>query len=74
MKREELDNLLYEALETEQGGVKIYETPCVRPWNEDLREEWEEYLEQTRRHVQIVEEVFEPSAWTRTSRRPGARW
>ena len=25
MKREQLTNLLYEALETEQGGIKVYE-------------------------------------------------
>jgi len=59
MKREELDNLLYEALETEQGGVKIYETAVRAAVNEDLREEWQEYLGQTRRHVEILEEVFE---------------
>ena len=58
MKREELDNLLYEALETEQGGVKVYEAALRAAVNEDLREEWEEYLEQTRRHVQIVQDVF----------------
>src|SRR6185436_3276143 len=59
MKREELDNLLYEALETEQGGVKIYETAVRAAVNEDLREEWQEYLGQTHRHVEILEEVFE---------------
>ena len=59
MKREELDNLLYEALETEQGGVKIYETAVRAAVNKDLREEWQEYLGQTRRHVEILEEVFE---------------
>jgi rubrerythrin len=59
MNREELNNLLYEALETEEGGVKIYETALRAAANEDLREEWEEYLEQTRRHVQIVRELCE---------------
>ena len=58
MKREELDNLLIEALETEEGGVKVYETAVRAAVNEDLREEWEKYLEQTRRHVQILRGVF----------------
>jgi rubrerythrin len=58
MKREELDNLLYEALETEQGGVKVYETAIRAAVNEELREEWQEYLEQTRRHEQILRDVF----------------
>ena len=54
MNREELNNLVYEALETEKGGIKIYETALQAAQNEDLRKEWEEYLEQTRRHEQIV--------------------
>jgi hypothetical protein len=58
MKREELDNLLYEALETEQGGIKVYETAVRAAVNEDLKEEWEEYLEQTRQHEQVLLEVF----------------
>jgi rubrerythrin len=58
MKREELDNLLYEALETEQGGIKVYETAVRAAVNEDLKKEWTEYLDQTRRHEQILLEVF----------------
>ena len=58
MKREELDNLLYEALETEQGGIKVYETALQAAVNEELREEWQEYLEQTRHHEQILRDVF----------------
>ena len=74
MKREELDNLLYEALETEQGGVKIYETAVRAAVNEDLREEWQEYLGQTRRHVEILKRCSRRSVWTRTSRPLVARW
>ena len=58
MNQEQLENLLYEALETEQGGVKIYETALSAAVNEDLKEEWEEYLEQTRHHEEILREVF----------------
>jgi rubrerythrin len=58
MKNEALNNLLYEALETEMGGVKIYETAIQCAINEDLKEEWEEYLDQTERHEEIVREVF----------------
>ena len=28
--------------------------------NDDLKEEWEEYLEQTQNHVRIVEKVLAP--------------
>lgn len=47
-------DLLYQALETEQGGVQVYTTALECVINEDLKEEWEEYLEQTERHVEIV--------------------
>jgi hypothetical protein len=54
MKSEQVHELLYQSLETEQGGVHIYETAlkCVR--NDDLRGEWEKYHEQTSNHVEIV--------------------
>ena len=59
MKKEALSNLLYEALETEQGGIKIYETAVGAAVNDDLKREWEEYLEQTRNHETILRRLFE---------------
>jgi hypothetical protein len=59
MKRESLTNLLYEALETEQGGVKIYETALLAALNKELRTEWQEYLEQTKNHEAVLRQVFE---------------
>ena len=59
MKQEQLTELLYQALETEKGGVKVYETALRCAQNDDLKEEWEKYLEQTQNHEQIVLEVFE---------------
>jgi len=58
LDRENLTALLYEALETEQGGVRIYEAAleCVR--DEKLEREWTKYLEQTMRHVEIVEDLL----------------
>jgi hypothetical protein len=58
MKDEKLRELLYQALETEQGGVQVYETALRCVVNEDLKKEWQEYLEQTRTHVQVVENLF----------------
>jgi hypothetical protein len=58
MKNEQLDQLLYEALETEMGGVQVYKTAIRCAVNEDLKEEWEEYLEQTQKHEQIVRELL----------------
>ena len=50
--------LLYQALETEKGGVQIYATALRCAINPDLRKEWNGYLEQTRNHVQIVSEIL----------------
>jgi hypothetical protein len=60
MKAEEqMGELLYQALETEVGGVQVYENAVECAVNDDLKREWQEYLEQTRRHVQIVTDVLE---------------
>ena len=58
MKDEQVRNLLYEALETELGGVQVYTTALRCVENDDLKEEWEEYLEQTKNHVKVVEDVL----------------
>ena len=50
--------LLYQALETEKGGVQIYTTALRCALNEDLREEWQKYLEQTKTHVQVVSDIL----------------
>jgi hypothetical protein len=59
MKEPQLQELLYQALETEQGGIKVYQTAILCAQNEDLKEEWEEYLEQTQNHERIVLELFQ---------------
>jgi rubrerythrin len=59
LKKEQLNQLLYEALETELGGVEVYKTALRCAVNEDLKQEWEEYLEQTQNHVNVVRRVFE---------------
>lgn len=50
--------LLYQALETEKGGVQIYTTAVRCALNQDLKEEWNKYLEQTKTHVQIVSDIL----------------
>jgi rubrerythrin len=56
---QEPNELLLQALETEIGGVQVYQTALKCVVNEDLKEEWEEYLEQTNRHVEVMRELFE---------------
>lgn len=46
--------LLLQALVHERGGALVYSTALECAVNDDLREEWETYLEQTIRHVDIL--------------------
>ena len=57
MKPPRLEDLLLQALESEQGGVLVYETALTCVENDDLKEEWTKYLQQTRRHVEIMQDL-----------------
>ena len=59
MANAQLRELLLQSLEHERGGVILYETALECVINKDLRKEWEEYLEQTRNHVEILTETCE---------------
>lgn len=50
--------LLLQSLETERGGIKIYTAAISAAVNEDLREEWQEYLEETQHHEEVLTRVF----------------
>ena len=71
MNNEQVAELLYQALETEKGGIQIYETALKCVVNDELRKEWEEYLEQTRNHEQIVLEVLEKLGLDPETETPG---
>jgi rubrerythrin len=58
MNTEQLHELLFQGLETERGGIQVYTTALTCVLNDDLRTEWEEYLEQTTRHEQIMTDVL----------------
>jgi hypothetical protein len=49
--------LVLQSLERERCGVRIYETAVESAVDADLRSEWMRYLANTRRHVQVLEEV-----------------
>jgi rubrerythrin len=57
MDSAQLKELVLQSLEHERGGVQVYETALQAAENEDLHEEWTEYLEQTRKHAQILEGI-----------------
>lgn len=66
-------DLLYQALETEKGGVQVYSTALRCVVNKDLKEEWNEYLEQTKTHVQIVTEVLRAFGLNPDAETPGRK-
>ena len=58
MNDAQVNELLYQALETELGGVKVYQTAIRCTVNDDLRTEWQGYLDETENHVRIVNDIF----------------
>jgi rubrerythrin len=71
MKEEHVHELLFQALETEQGGVQVYKKALECAVNDELKKEWQEYLEQTQRHEQILLEVFDKMGLDSTEETPG---
>jgi rubrerythrin len=59
MDQGQVEKFILEALETEIGGAKIYEEALQCAQNEELQEEWQKYLEQTREHAHILREACE---------------
>ena len=57
MNEKQLTELLVQSLEHEKGGVLVYETALKCVINDDLREEWEKYLDETRNHVRVLTNV-----------------
>ncbi|HXV71298.1 MAG TPA: hypothetical protein VEB69_07850 [Acidimicrobiia bacterium] len=73
MNEQSLHELLYQAMETELGGEQIYLKALECAKNEDLRGEWEKYLEETREHQKILERVFEAAGLDNDTDTPGRR-
>jgi hypothetical protein len=56
--RAQVEELLYQALETELGGVKVYEAAVRCAINDDLHKEWTKYGEETSHHVEVMTGVL----------------
>jgi hypothetical protein len=67
----QINELLYQALETEIGGLSVYETAVSCAINEDLKKEWKEYLEETRTHQRVLLTVFEQLGLDPETQSPG---
>lgn len=69
----QVEELLYQALETELGGIQIYETAIRCAVNDDLRKEWTEYLDETRTHRKVLLNVFEELGLDPDTSTPGRK-
>jgi len=57
MDTKQLAELILQSLEHELGGLLVYETALKCVVHDDLREEWQKYLEETRSHVEALTTV-----------------
>ena len=73
MKMQQLEELVLQSLEHEIGGVKIYEAALTCAMNSDLKEEWTKYLNETRTHVAVLEEVCAVMGIDPTQETPGRK-
>ena len=73
MKKQQLHELLYQALETEQGGIAVYTTALRCALNDDLKKEWQEYLDQTINHEAIVRTMFGQLGLDPSTETPGRK-
>jgi len=73
VSNKQVTELLYQALETEKGGVEVYTTALRCAVNEDLKEEWEKYLEQTTNHVEVVSGLLETMGLDLDAETPGRK-
>jgi rubrerythrin len=73
MRTEQLHELLVQSLEHERRGVMVYRAALECVQNDELREEFEKYLEQTEKHVRILEGVFETCGLDVETDTPGRR-
>src|SRR4030095_2289573 len=73
MEDTKLKELLCQALETELGGVQVYTTALRCAVNDDLKEEWEKYLEQTQNHVEIVQNAMGAAGIDPETETPGRK-
>lgn len=70
---DQVHELLFQALETERGGITIDTTAIECAVNDDLREEWSGYLDETRHHEQVLTSVFNELGLDTETQTPGRK-
>ncbi len=73
MEEKRLKELLLQSLEHEKGGMTIYETALKCAVNDELKEEWQKYLEQTEHHVEVLQGVLAQMQLDAEEQTPGRK-
>lgn len=73
MNQTQVENFIYEALETELVGVRLYERAVQCAEHPELRQEWRQYLEQTRRHVTVLKNACSELGLEANRQTPGGQ-
>jgi hypothetical protein len=71
MNTERMNKLILESLEHEMGGVKIYAAALECAVHPELKDEWQNYLDQTRTHVTALQRVCKALGLDATQETPG---
>jgi hypothetical protein len=73
MNEEQLHELMYQGLETEMGGVLVYTAAVKCAVNDDLKKEFQKYLEETTHHVEIYQDIFDKLGLDPKTETPGRK-
>jgi hypothetical protein len=73
MDRANFEELLYQGMETELAGEQLYLIAVEAAVNDDVREEWGKYLDETRNHQEILKRVFEVAGLNPDTETPGRK-
>ena len=73
MNIKQIEELVLQSLEHELGGVNVYTTALGCAVNQDLKAEWQEYLEQTKAHVSALETLCSALGLDPARETPGRR-
>ena len=71
MNTQKLELMVLEALQTETGGVKVYDKALECVDNAELRAEWRKYRDQTERHREVLLEACAKLGIDPNRRAPG---
>ncbi len=69
--KKQIEDFLYQVLETELGGVEVYRMAILCAKHDELKEEWTKYLEQTEEHVEVVRGIFDAMGLDPEATTPG---